>query len=151
RKKNNFFFAGGDPEPTPRWVWWLLAAACAAAAAEFVEHTRRFPDGGWDAWMVWNLRARFLARAGDGFRTAFSPDMLFLAHQDYPFLLPGIVAQGFLLSGAEPAWLPAAVAIVYGALALALLTLSVRWLRGGPWGALAGLALAAMPCFPTFA
>ncbi|HUJ27365.1 MAG TPA: hypothetical protein VLW85_15175, partial [Myxococcales bacterium] len=97
------------------------------------------------------LRARFLARAGDGFRAAFSPDMLFFAHQDYPFLLPGLVAQGFLLRGFEAAWIPAGIALLYGALAVALLTLSLRWLLGDLWGALGGLALAAMPCFPTFA
>ena len=151
KRKKNFFFAEGPQTSSPPWLWALFAAACAIAAALFLEHTRRFPDGGWDAWMVWNLRARFLARGGEGFRAAFSPDMLFLAHQDYPFLLPGIVAQGWLLAGAESPWIPAGVAFLYGALAVALLTLSVRWLRGEPWGLLSGLALAAMPCFPTFA
>lgn len=151
RKKNFFFREGGDHTSTPRWVWALFAAACLVAAVLFVEHTRRFPDGGWDAWMVWNLRARFLARAGGGFRAAFSPAMLFFAHQDYPFLLPGLVAQGFVLRGAEAAWIPAGIAFAFGALAVALLTLSLRWRLGGLWGALGGLALLAMPCFPTFA
>jgi hypothetical protein len=132
-------------------VWGLLGVACAVATAAFIEHPRRFPDGGWDGWMVWNLRARFLTRGGDGFRAAFSPDMLFYAHQDYPFLLPGLVTQGFLLRGAESPWIPAGFGWLYGALAVGLLTLSLRWLRGGPWGALGGVALAAMPCFPTFA
>jgi len=65
-------------DPAPRWLWSLLAAACALAVAVFFEHDWRFPDGGWDAWMVWNLRARFLVRAPD-LRTAFSPNLLFWA------------------------------------------------------------------------
>src|SRR5256712_6199342 len=52
-------------EAAPRRLYALFAAACVVAAAAFVEHTLRFPDGGWDAWMIWNLRARFLARAAD--------------------------------------------------------------------------------------
>ena len=140
-----------DREPAPRWLWAFLAVACVVATALFIEHTLRFPDGGWDAWMVWNLRARFLARAGDGFRAAFSPHLLFLAHQDYPFLLPGLVAQGFLLRGAEAPWIPIFIAWLYGVLAVALTTYLLRWLRGGIWGALGGLSVAAMPCFPTFA
>jgi len=140
-----------EADAVPHWLWALLALSCAVATILFVEHTLRFPDGGWDAWMVWNLRARFLARAGAGFRAAFSPDLLYLAHQDYPFLLPGLVAQGFLLRGAEAAWIPVSLAWLYGALAVALLVSSLGWLRGGSWGVLGGLSLAAMPCFPTFA
>ena len=42
----------------------ILAAAAAASAllvfALFVEHTLRYPDGGWDARAIWNLHARAL-------------------------------------------------------------------------------------------
>ena len=67
-------------------------------AAAFVEHCRRYPEGGWDAWMIWDLRARFLVRAPD-FRDAFSPQMLPWAHQDYPWLLPGAVTQLWRATG----------------------------------------------------
>ena len=66
----------------------------------------RFPDGGYDAWMIWNTRARFLVRAAD-FHTAFSPRLLFWLHQDYPWLVPGAVAQAFMLQGhGEPLAVP---------------------------------------------
>ena len=151
QKKNNFFFGGvSDPFASPGgWLWALFGAACLVCAAAFIEHTWRFPDGGWDAWMVWNLRARFFFR-GD-FRAAFSPDMLFLAHQDYPFLLPGLVAQGFALIGREHPLVPELIAALFGALALAILSLGVARLYGSRTGLLAGLALATMPCFPIFA
>ncbi|HZR07963.1 MAG TPA: glycosyltransferase family 39 protein [Myxococcales bacterium] len=135
-------------EAAPRWLWLLFALSCAVAAAAFVEHTLRFPDGGWDAWMIWNLRARFLARAAD-FRTAFSPDMAFLAHQDYPWLLPGAVAQAFAAFGESRA-IPALVAAIFGALGVAVVALAVARKFGARWGLFAGLAVTTLPCFPVF-
>lgn len=135
----------------PPWLRALFVVACLVCAAAFVEHTWRFPDGGWDAWMVWNLRARFFFRGGEGFRAAFSPDMLFFAHQDYPFLVPGAVARGFALVGSENPLVPELLAALFGALALALLTLCAARMRGERWGLFAGLALLTLPCFPIFA
>ena len=142
-----------DPRPeapAPGWLWISFAASCALATAAVVEHTLRFPDGGYDAWMIWNTRARFLVRAAD-FHTAFSPRLLFWLHQDYPWLVPGALAQVFLLGRSESLALPAALSWLFAALALAVLTLAVARLRGLYWGLLAGLALATMPCFATFA
>jgi len=133
----------------PRWLAWFFVVACISSALFFVEHSLRFPDGGWDAWMTWNLRARFLVRAADA-RDAFSPQMLFWAHQEYPWLVPGAVAQTFLLFGESYA-APAAVAFVFGALTLALLVLSLSRLYGPRAGLLSGLALCGTPCFVTFA
>jgi len=138
-----------EPEPAPAWLWLLFALSCAVAAAAFVEHTVRFPDGGWDAWMVWNLRARFLARAAD-LRTAFSPVMAFLAHQDYPWLVPGVVAQAFAIFGESRA-VPAALAAVFGALAVAVVALALARAHGARWGLLGGVAVTTLPCFAVFA
>ena len=136
-------------ERAPRWLWVTFAFACAVAGAAFVEHTIRFPDGGWDAWMIWNLRARFLFRAPE-FRTAFSPDLSFLAHQDYPWLLPGVVAQALGQLG-ESRVVPAAVGAVFGILTLAVVALAIARDLGARWGLLGGLAVATLPCFATFA
>src|SRR5438445_302491 len=121
---------------TPTWPRVAAIAACVLATAFFVEHTLRYPDGGWDAWAIWNLRARFLARAGTGFREAFSPEILFWAHQDYPLLVPGVVAQGFLLAGAQPVWVSAAVSYLFAVLAVAMLAAAAGELRGPPWSSL---------------
>lgn len=136
--------------PAPRWLVGLLVAGCAVAGAAFVEHTWRFPDGGWDAWMVWNLRARFLVRAAS-LRTVFSPDLLFWAHADYPWLVPGAVAQGFVLAGRETAAVPEAIAAAFGILAVAVVALCLARLHGALWGVLAALAVVTVPAFPTFA
>jgi Dolichyl-phosphate-mannose-protein mannosyltransferase len=133
----------------PRWVTAIFVAGCGLAAAAFIEDTRRFPDGGWDAWMIWNLRARFLLRADD-FRTAFSPEMGFLAHQDYPWLVPGVVSQAFAIVG-ESVLVPAVVAAVFAVLTVAAVALALARAQGPGWGLLGGLAVVTLPCFPVFA
>jgi hypothetical protein len=139
----------GDPDPAPRWLWILFAAACAIAAGAFIEHTVRFPDGGWDAWMIWNLRARFLARAPD-LPTAFSPEMSYLAHQDYPWLLPGMLAQAFAVFG-ESRWLPAAVAALYGVLGVIVVAAALSRAHGARYGLLGALAVVTLPGYAVYA
>lgn len=145
--------AGRNPpaasQPAPSWLWLLFAASCALFTATVVEHTLRFPDGGYDAWMIWNVRARFLVRAAD-WHTAFSPDLLFWLHTDYPWLVPGLVAQAFALLRSESLAIPAVISWLFGALAIAILTLGLARQRGAKWGLLGGLALATTPCFATF-
>ena len=75
----------------------MLAAVMVAAA--LLSHLRRYSDGGNDAFIIWNLRARWLYRAGEDFRSAFSPDLLFWSHADYPLLLPTILVRGFTVLG----------------------------------------------------
>jgi MYXO-CTERM domain-containing protein len=136
-------------EALPRWLLAFFTLSCLVAAAAFLEHTFRFPDGGWDAWMIWNLRARFLARSAD-LRSAFSPDLSFLAHQDYPWLLPGAVAQALTLFGESRA-VPAAIGAIYGLLAVAVVTLGLGRALDARWGLLGGLAVTTLPCFAVFA
>jgi hypothetical protein len=150
------FFARRKPasslsaiDPGPRWLWALFFSACAVAVGAFLEHSWRFPDGGWDAWMVWNLRARFLVRTPD-LGTAFSRHLLFWAHADYPWLVPGLVAQGFLLAGGESRWVPAGVAAGYGVLAVGAVSLALARLRGARWGLIGALALLTLPSFAIF-
>ena len=138
-------------DPPPLGLVALFVAACAICAAAFIEHTWRLPDGGWDAWMIWNLRARFLYRGGDGFAAAFSPAMVYLVHQDYPFLVPGLVAQGFEIAGGESAAVPAAVAAAFAVLLVAGVVATSHVLLGTKRSLLAGLAVVTLPAFPTFA
>lgn len=131
-------------DPAPRWLWVLFAVALAIAAGAFFEHNRRFPDGGYDAWMIWNLRARFLAGAAD-LRTVFSPAFSFRAHADYPWLLPGLVAQGIGF-GPERS-VSQAIAGAFGALAATVVPLGLARLHGTRSGVLAALAIVSVPAF----
>ncbi len=140
--------AGKGGDPAPRWVWALFAVGGAVCTGAMIEHTIHWPDGGYDAWMIWNLRVRFLVRARD-FHDAFSPHLLYWVHQDYPWLLPGAIAQA-ILRGGDARLAAEVVSYLFGALAVAVLVLSLARLRGPLWGALGGLALLGTPCFSVF-
>lgn len=46
--------------------------------------------GGWDAWAIWNLHAKFLYYTGS-WHNMFSKELAY-SHLDYPLMLPSIVA-----------------------------------------------------------
>jgi hypothetical protein len=123
----------------------LFVGAALCAVTVFAIRTWLAPDGGWDAWMIWNLRARWLLRAPD-LDQAF-PAALPVTHPDYPILLPGLVATGWHLLGQEAAWVPALIAAAFSAACVALLTVEVARIRGTAWGALAGAMLLSTPAF----
>lgn len=127
--------ASGDAPvgPAPNWTRLAFIAATSISLLAVILRLFRFPDGGNDAFIIWNLRARWLFLAPDA-RSAFSPDILFWTHQDYPLLLPGAVVQGFALAGSASRVVPAVIALLFGA---ALVGISIagappdkRWLVG---------------------
>ena len=58
------------------------------------------PHGQFDAWYIWNARARFLFRGGAYWADGFSP---LVAHADYPLLIPLIIS--ILLARLTAPWL----------------------------------------------
>jgi hypothetical protein len=105
----------------------------------------RTPHGGWDAWAIWNLRARFFFRDGglawrDGFTEALA-----WSHPDYPLMLPAFVAGTWKLLGRETSAVPIGVACFFTFGCAALMATSVAILRDVRQGLLAGLAIAATP------
>ncbi len=99
--------------------WWFTTAAS--------------PHGDWDAFSIWNLRAKFLAGGGDSWRHAVSTGLqahhLGASHPDYPLLLSGLIAQSWLASGRVDVAVPAAIGLVYALALVALTAGSIAWLR----------------------
>ena len=111
-------FATDDTDGRQQAAFWTASAIALACA---VSHLLRFPDGAHDAWIIWNLRAKWLFRAAPGaVDSAFSPDILFWAHTDYPLLLPRLITRGYRIAGGESAAVPALVGILFGACAVAI-------------------------------
>ncbi|PJF40250.1 MAG: phospholipid carrier-dependent glycosyltransferase [Chloroflexi bacterium] len=92
----------------------------------FVDEVRQFPFGDFDAWAIWNLRARALFRGAfvDAFPRAAS-------HADYPFLLPLLVSSGWRFVGHETQTVPIIIAGFFtfgtGVVLYATLTLLRIW------------------------
>lgn len=134
----------------PRWVLPALAVVFISLVAGVILAevflTVDRPHGGWDAWAIWNLRARFLFRGGEYWRDAFSP-LLSEIHPDYPLLLPGLVARGWTYLGRDAVSFPAVVAVFYTLSTIGMLVSAVALLRGSLQGILAGVGLACTPIF----
>ena len=139
-KKQGPAFAWAEgPEP-PGYLTIGLIVAAAIALGIFVTSSVYKPHGEWDAWSIWNLRARFLYRAGDSWRDAFS-SLIPWAHPDYPLLIPGIVAMSWTLSHMESTAAPIATAFLFTFGLAGLFIATVGILRGKTQAYVAGILL----------
>jgi hypothetical protein len=130
-------------EPARRAALWLLGPALgavgSAAASGFWLAYRAQPHGAWDAFAMWNARARFFHRAGDAWLDAFRISSLF--HPDYPALLPSSIARLWTYTGDETTLAPALVGFLFAVSTLALLFSVLAQRRGVAAAALAAVLL----------
>jgi hypothetical protein len=126
-----------------RWTW-LLALAFGIALlivwARLLQTAIALPVGNWDAWALWNLRAKFLAGPAGAWRYALSP-LISNSHPDYPLLLSAFVARAWKAGGAVDTIAPSVTALVFFAALIALLVSAVALLRGAASALLAGLVI----------
>lgn len=101
------------------------------------------PQGNWDAWAIWNLRARFLASGGHLATRAWSP--ILSSHPEYPLLVSGFVARLWIYSGSTGPMAPAATSYALFLALLAISTGGIAALESGSLGLLFGLVLAGSP------
>ncbi len=123
---------------------WLLAAAfCVAAAAAVATigiGMDRVPYGDWDAWGVYNLRARSIYRGGYDWRDGFS-GLMYASHPDYPPLLPLCVVRAWIYAGGEPMAAPRLIGGVFMVATMGLVASAIAALRGRAQAWIAGVVL----------
>lgn len=102
--------------------------------------------GEWDAWSIWNLRARFLARGTEHWRNAFVQSQG-VPHADYPLLLPLTIARGWKYIGSEAVLVPIVVAFLFTFSSVGILCSSLAILRSKRTGYLAGMVLLSVSSF----
>jgi hypothetical protein len=122
----------------------LVVIGCAVAG--FAALSAREPHGGWDAWMTWNVHARFLFRGGDEWLMMFS-DASRLRHPDYPFLVPSLVARSWSYIGVEHLAAPAVLGFLFTFATVGVLGSTLAVLRGHSQGLLAAMLLVSTPFF----
>jgi len=124
---------------TSRWAIGLVSLATGLlvvmALVDFVAATAVTPHGSWDAWAIWNARARFLFHAFPAWREAFLPPA---AHPDYPLQLPLSVVRLWSYMGRDAVAAPITIAAAF----TAILPLGV----GGAVGRRAGLVRSLVAC-----
>jgi hypothetical protein len=126
--------------------WWLVGAIAIVGGLSvtyFVVRTTVAPNGDWDAWAIWNLKARFMVRGGAAWTNLFSSA---ITQHDYPLLLPAAVARLWSWTGDTTPYASAAVAAVFTYAIPIVVIGALARLRGWTpalWGGL--LTLAAWP------
>ncbi|MGA2119128.1 MAG: hypothetical protein ABSH56_30800 [Bryobacteraceae bacterium] len=129
-----FWVAGGS-------LFLGLALAASAAWTGWDAN----PQGNWDAWAIWNLRARFLAAPAGLARRAWSPVLGATTHAEYPLLLSSFIGRCWAFGHSFATLVPAATSAIFFLALIALAAGAVAVLRGPTLGLLAALVLVSTP------
>jgi hypothetical protein len=100
------------------------------------------PHGEWDAWAVWNQKARFLYRGHGGWSALLANDW---SNPGHPLLVPMLVARLWAYAGAELTVVPATVGMVFGASIVTVVVGALDPSRARAW--IAGSVLLAAGTF----
>jgi len=139
-KRSDPAFEWAPGPAVPKYLAGLFLLAVAIGLTVFVVYTMNKPHGEWDAWSIWNMRARFFVRAGQFWKDAFTSDLAW-SHPDYPLLLPGIVAMLWTLAHTGSTAAPIGVAFLFGLGTAGLLISTLGILRGKAQAFVAGILL----------
>ncbi len=136
--------------PVGRWVTAALLAAAAVVVglsiySQFAYAAGR-PHGEWDAFAIWNLRARFLFRSGTDWRAGFASELAW-SHTDYPLLWSVAVARLWTYAGGDATAIPQGLAIGATLLVIATLFAGLCRLCGAAAGAVGVIVLLASTSF----
>ncbi len=141
---------GEEPRRLAGWLWLLPVATGVClilAVAQFADSSAASPYGNWDAWSIWNLRAKLLAQPNAAWRDAFSPVLNQQAgagatHGDYPLLLSAYIARCWsLTSSIGDVTAPIAVAGLFSLATVGLLIGGLAILRGWTTALTGGIIL----------
>jgi hypothetical protein len=129
------------------WLPGLALVACATALVFAAKLAALQPDGEWDAWAIWNFKARWLALGGTPWSEILTNPVLATSHPDYPLLLPLSIARLWRMTGGVPMVVAQTFAVGTGTLVGVLLVGAVWCLRGPTAAAVAGAGLLVLPGF----
>jgi hypothetical protein len=116
-----------------RWstlIFTLIFIISAAYAIDiYIQHTLGEPHGAWDAWAIWNLRARYIFFGGQEWKNVFFVQNLW-SHPDYPLLLPSFIASFWTILNNSTKMVPALTAFSFYISTVALFFSSLWKSRG---------------------
>jgi hypothetical protein len=124
---------------------FALVLIAGAVSAILLLHDQRL-GGGFDAWAIWRLHARFLLEDAGRWTTALSR-LPYWEHPSYPLLLPAAMARLWSYGRRESNFAPALLAFAFLLGVVGVLVSTLSALRGRGRGLLAGIALLGTPYF----
>jgi len=105
-----------------------------------------FAHGGWDAWSVWNIKAKFLFLGGHRWDNMFDP-ILWRSSPHYPLLLPLINVWGWSFINAPVYYVPLFTSIIFTFLVMCLLYFGLKELLQSQVSFVAVVVLLTSPLF----
>ncbi len=136
---------------------WLLGGLFIVVlgihTASFFHALETMPLGQWDAWAIWNLRAKFLAQQDATWTGAFSAYLsdlpgTFATHPDYPLLLSGYIGRSWALTHSiGNTSVPAALSSLFWAATIAALVAGLAVVRSSTTAMIGGLILLSNAAF----
>lgn len=137
---------GGTPPPVALpWIAGGLLLALGIATAAMAIAWDLNPHGNWDAWAIWNLRARFLASPNGMAWRAWSPALGATSHPGYPLLVSAFIGRCWAFSHNATQAVPLATSYAFFISLIALAAGGLTVLRGPTLGILGALVLVATP------
>jgi hypothetical protein len=127
-----------------RLIVALFSLAMASSTAGLIGQAAVHPAGCWDAWAIWNLRARFLFRLGDGWRDSLAAAF---DHADYPLLVPATLARFWTFLGSDSECVGPAAGILFTLATVAVAGAAIALRQGRNAGLLASMVLAGAASF----
>jgi hypothetical protein len=109
----------GPQEASPHWLQAALAITALSSGVSYVLYFLQMPHGSWDAFNIWNLKARFMFLLPDGWQKIL-PSQLGYSHLDYPFLLPVTMTRVWDWVGSDTATAPAVIGALFTICALGM-------------------------------
>jgi hypothetical protein len=146
KRKQGFFSEAFTTFKFRQLIPITFYGALVASIISMVMASLKEPHGKWDAWLIWNLHARFIHRGGDYWRDFFSSGLDW-SHLDYPLLIPLSIARGWKYIGGESLVVPLFFSILFTLMTIGLICSSLSILRSKSQGYLSGLVLMGSPFF----
>ena len=126
----------------PYFLGLAVGVAALSAIVSFWYLSLQNPHGKFDAYAIWNLRARFLYRGGE-YWTNYT--YVTWSHPDYPLFLPASIAGSWEFVGRETQLIPIVIGLLFTFATIGVIAMSIARLRGNRQGLLAALILLSTP------
>jgi hypothetical protein len=124
----------------------VFVIALVSASLTFIFMSLKRPHGEWDAWAIYNMKARFLFKAGDNWKDLYT-EPLYWSGTDYPLLISTTIAGIWTLMGRDSVVVPPLVAMLFTLGTAGAATSALSVLRSNCQGLLAGLILLCTPYY----
>jgi hypothetical protein len=106
------------------------------------------PYGGWDAWGVWNFKAKFLFEAGLYWENIFHP-VLWRSSPHYPLLLPLVNVWGWIFQSSPTHTTTQITTVIFNLLTIGLIFSALKDLTKSWWSCLVVFLFFLQPYFLT--